>query len=123
MRISDWSSDVCSSDLNFTSIHLPNEAGFIEDDCAREAHYARKAEPCMTDCKPGPVKTTQRARVMDVTPASDDDGEGAASVDSLGRALAPEAGIQQLMTGSLLIVSVADPPSAPQRPASADGPP
>src|SRR3546814_17452098 len=52
------------SQENFTSIHLPNEAGFIEDDRAREAHYARKAEPCMTDCKPGPVKITQRARVL-----------------------------------------------------------
>src|SRR3546814_11110708 len=56
------------SQENFTSIHLPNEAGFIEDDRAREAHYARKAEPCMTDCKPGPVKITQRARALDVTP-------------------------------------------------------
>jgi len=65
---------------SFTSIHLPNEANFFMDDRAEEAHYANRGEPCMTDCKPA-VKITQRARVLDVTPDSGDDEQGAGSVD------------------------------------------
>lgn len=66
---------------NFTSIHLPNEANFVADDRAQEPHYARTAEPCMRDCKPGPVTITGRARVLDVTPGSGDDEAGAGAVD------------------------------------------
>lgn len=66
---------------NFTSIQLPNEANFFMDDRAEEAHYAVKDEPCMTDCKPGPVTITQRARVLDVTPDSENDEQGVGAVD------------------------------------------
>lgn len=59
---------------NFTSIRLPNEANFIEDDRAAEPHYAEKAEPCMTDCIPGKAKIDMHAAVLDVTP--EDSGEG-----------------------------------------------
>jgi cytochrome c len=69
------------SKQNFTSIHLQNEENFIADDRAAEAHYAGKGEPCMRDCKPGPVKVLMRARVLDVTPEGDGEGEGAGSVD------------------------------------------
>ena len=64
------------SNENFTDIHLPNEDNFIPDDRFQEAHYANK-EPCMTDCKPGPVEITMRAQVLDVTPDAGDDEESA----------------------------------------------
>jgi cytochrome c len=35
----------------------------------------------MTDCKPGPVSITQRARVLDVTPDGGDDEQGVGAVD------------------------------------------
>jgi cytochrome c len=66
---------------NFTSMRLPNEENFFMDDRAEEAHQAAKGQPCMTDCKPGPVTITQRARVLDVTPDSGDDEQGVGAVD------------------------------------------
>lgn len=66
---------------NFTSIHLPNEANFIPDGRAEEAHYSDKGEPCMTNCKPEPAKVVMRARVLDVTPEGDGENDGAGSVD------------------------------------------
>jgi cytochrome c len=68
---------------NFTSIHLGNEENFIADDRTSESHYAEKSEPCMKDCGAGAAKVTMRARILDVTPDSDDSdtNEGAGSVD------------------------------------------
>jgi S-disulfanyl-L-cysteine oxidoreductase SoxD len=66
---------------NFTSIRLPNEESFFMDDREQEAHYAQQGAPCMTDCKPEPVTVTQRARVLDVTPEGDDEGQGVGAVD------------------------------------------
>jgi len=66
---------------NFVSVRLPNEENFFMDDRGDEAHYARKGEPCMSDCKPGPVKITQRARVLDVTPEGDEGEAGTGAVD------------------------------------------
>ncbi|MDP2733675.1 MAG: c-type cytochrome [Hoeflea sp.] len=60
------------SNENFSSIRLPNEDNFIPDDRLNEPHYAKGLEPCMTDCKPGPVEITARAQIIDVTP----EGEG-----------------------------------------------
>ncbi len=57
------------SNNNFTSIHLPNEHGFIMDNRKDEAEYAKKAPPpCMKDCKGGPAKITMEAQVLNVTP-------------------------------------------------------
>ncbi len=69
------------SNENFAEIHLPNEGNFFMDDREEEAHYAKKDEPCMTDCKPGPAEITMRARVLDVTPEGGDDEQGAGAVD------------------------------------------
>lgn len=69
---------------NFTSIELPNEDGFTEDDRLSEPHYAEAAEPCMTDCKPGKAEITMHAAVLDVTPDSeggDDAEEGQGAID------------------------------------------
>ena len=64
------------SNENFGEVRLPNEANFIPDSRSDEAHYARKADPCMSDCKPGPVEITMRARVLDVTPDSEEENVG-----------------------------------------------
>jgi cytochrome c len=67
---------------NFTSVALPNEANFIEDDRAAEPHYAQKAEPCMKDCIPGKAKIDMHAAVLDVTP--EDSGEGGEDAPAAG---------------------------------------
>jgi S-disulfanyl-L-cysteine oxidoreductase SoxD len=64
------------SNENFTDIRLPNEENFIPDDRAEEPQYADKTEPCMTDCKPGPVEITMRAQVLNVTPEGDEENTG-----------------------------------------------
>lgn len=69
------------SDKNFLDIRLPNEANFIPDDRLEEAHYAKKGEPCMTNCTADAVSITMRARILDVTPDSDEDNAGAGAVD------------------------------------------
>ncbi|GAB4372781.1 MAG: hypothetical protein Kow00114_34440 [Kiloniellaceae bacterium] len=66
---------------NFTSVRLPNEENFFMDDREEEAHYAAKTEPCMTECKPGPVKITKRAAVLDVTPEAGNEDQGVGAVD------------------------------------------
>jgi cytochrome c len=53
---------------NFTSIRLPNQPNFIEDDReVVEKEFWRKT-PCMENCIPGEAKITGRARALDVTP-------------------------------------------------------
>ncbi|TDH36308.1 c-type cytochrome [Pseudohoeflea suaedae] len=74
--------DFTLSNENFGDIHLPNEDGFKPDDRLEEPEYAGKAEPCMSECKRGPVKVDMRAAVLDVTPDADNGEEvGSGSVD------------------------------------------
>lgn len=68
------------SKSNFQDIRLPNEENFFPDDRKQEPFYATKAEPCMSDCIPGKAAVSMRARVLDVTPGSDE-GEGGAGVE------------------------------------------
>lgn len=56
------------SKQNFVETRLPNEANFIADVRPDTPVVATGAEPCMKDCKPGPVEITGTARVLDVTP-------------------------------------------------------
>ncbi|MDP2122487.1 MAG: c-type cytochrome [Hoeflea sp.] len=69
------------SNENFASIRLPNEANFIEDGRPDEPHYAKGLEPCMTDCKPGPVEITARAQIIDVTPDGGGDENAGGGID------------------------------------------
>jgi cytochrome c len=55
---------------NFTSIKLPNETQFFDDDREAAEKEFWKAEPCMKACAPGPAKVIGHARVLDVTPES-----------------------------------------------------
>ncbi len=66
------------SSENFTSVKLPNEPNFIDDDRFAEAHYALR-EPCMSECVPGKAKIKMHAAVLDVTPedSGNDEAPGA----------------------------------------------
>jgi len=64
---------------SFGEIEMPNADGFFEDNRPDTPVLAR-GEPCMSDCKPGPVEVVMRARVLDVTPDTEDDGDGVAVV-------------------------------------------
>jgi cytochrome c len=69
--------DFVLSNENFSSVKLPNEKGFRDDDReSTEKHFWRK-DVCMKDCKTA-VKITGRARVIDVTP---EDGAKGPKVD------------------------------------------
>jgi S-disulfanyl-L-cysteine oxidoreductase SoxD len=52
----------------FTSIKLPNEPNFFDDDRERSEKALWRKQPCMTNCLPGEANITGRARVIDVTP-------------------------------------------------------
>jgi cytochrome c len=58
---------------NFASITMPNEQNFIADNRAEEPSYRLDEEPCMANCMAGEATVTQRARVLDVTPDTDED--------------------------------------------------
>ncbi len=64
---------------NFVKTRLPNEANFIQDTRPDTPVVSEGAEPCMKDCKPGLVKITGTARVLDVTP--DEATQQSGSVD------------------------------------------
>jgi S-disulfanyl-L-cysteine oxidoreductase SoxD len=69
--------DFVLSNETFFDVEMPNANGFIIDD-RPETEYAQwTGEPCMENCKDGPVKVTMRAMVLDVTPEE----EGAAATD------------------------------------------
>jgi S-disulfanyl-L-cysteine oxidoreductase SoxD len=53
---------------NFTSLKLPNQPNFLDDDReVAEKEFWRK-EPCMARCLPGEARIIGRARAIDVTP-------------------------------------------------------
>jgi cytochrome c len=55
---------------NFTSIKLPNQPGFVEDDRETAEKEFWLTAPCITDCIPGEARIIGRARALDVTPES-----------------------------------------------------
>jgi mono/diheme cytochrome c family protein len=71
-----WLNDVIKdenfelNESNFTSIKLPNERNFRDDDRqVTEKEFWRRA-PCMASCAPGDAAIIGRARALDVTPES-----------------------------------------------------
>jgi cytochrome c len=58
------------NEKTFTSVKLPNEPNFFDDDRETTEKSFWKPEPCMKDCAPGKAEITGRARVLDVTPES-----------------------------------------------------
>ncbi|MCQ0989302.1 c-type cytochrome [Jiella marina] len=70
------------SKKNFTTITMPNAGEFVADNRAEEQHYKDDRDPCMKDCKSGPVEVTMHAQVLDVTPdAGGEEGPGGGNVD------------------------------------------
>lgn len=61
------------SDKNFSSVRLPNETAFYDDDRERTEKQFWNREPCMKNCKTE-VKIIGRARVLDVTPDTEKSG-------------------------------------------------
>jgi S-disulfanyl-L-cysteine oxidoreductase SoxD len=53
---------------NFTTIKMPNVAGFKDDDREKTERHFWKKEPCMTNCMTGAAVVKNRARMIDVTP-------------------------------------------------------
>jgi cytochrome c len=56
------------SNRNFTSIRLPNQPNFIDDDREIAEKSFWQKQPCMKNCIAGEARITGRARVIDVTP-------------------------------------------------------
>jgi cytochrome c len=56
------------NEKNFTSIKLPNQPNFIDDDRENSEKEFWQQAPCMTACAPGEARITGRARALDVTP-------------------------------------------------------
>lgn len=69
--------DFVLSKENFTTIRLPNESGFYDDDRDFTERRFWGHEPCMTNCKVD-AKILNRARALDVTP---DDAKKGPKVD------------------------------------------
>jgi cytochrome c len=61
------------NEKNFTSLKLPNEANFFDDDRETSEKAFWKKEPCMSNCASEPAKVVGRARALDVTP---EEGKG-----------------------------------------------
>jgi cytochrome c len=62
------SEDFELNDKNFTTIKLPNEPNFYDDDREVTERAFWQNKPCMTNCLPGEAKVLGRARAVDVTP-------------------------------------------------------
>ena len=62
---------------NFTSIKLPNQNGFFDDDRETSENLFWAKTVCMKDCKKAPAEVLNRARNVDVTPET----KGAPKVD------------------------------------------
>jgi cytochrome c len=56
------------NDKNFSSIKLPNQPNFFDDDREKTEKPFWRASPCMANCLPGEAKVIGRARAIDVTP-------------------------------------------------------
>jgi cytochrome c len=68
------------SNETFTEVTLPNEENFYPDDRLDEPNFTMNTEPCMSNCGDGPAEIVMRARVLDVTPDSDEEN-GAGGID------------------------------------------
>ncbi len=62
--------DFVLDNSNFTAVQMPNADNFIADN--RDLEQNLNAEPCMENCRDQPVEITQRARILDVTPDTED---------------------------------------------------
>ncbi len=82
--------DFTLSNETFLDVEMYNAEGFIIDDRPKTEYTIWSGEPCMSDCKDGPVEITRRASDVGVTPA--DDGSMVESV--MEKELAALGGIE-----------------------------
>ncbi|WP_299414794.1 c-type cytochrome [uncultured Sulfitobacter sp.] len=78
-----YSNDLIDDDFvlskdTFFDVEMPNAYGFIVDNRAETEYAIWSGEPCMENCKDGPVKVTMRAMVLDVTPQEESTEEASA---------------------------------------------
>ncbi len=71
-----YSNDLVDDDFElsrdtFLDVEMYNAEGFIVDDRADTEYAIWTGEPCMENCKEGPVEITRRASDVGVTPADD----------------------------------------------------
>lgn len=90
-----YSNDMIEDDFElsretFFDVEMPNAGGFILDDRAETEYAIWRGEPCMENCKDGPVEVTMRAMVLDVTPEEEGDEAAPAPVAEVTAAPAPE---------------------------------
>lgn len=69
------------SNENFTDIRLPNEENFIADNRHEESWFEGAEDVCMSNCIEGVATVTQRARVLDVTPDTENEGQESGGID------------------------------------------
>ena len=79
--------DFVLSNETFLEVEMPNAGGFIVDDRAEAEYSLWRTEPCMENCKDGPVEITMRATVLDVTP--EETAAKAAAAEAEAAAAAP----------------------------------
>jgi S-disulfanyl-L-cysteine oxidoreductase SoxD len=69
------SDDFELNEKNFTSIRMPNEPNFVDDDRETAEKEFWQKDPCMQNCAAGPAKITSRARALEVTPEENKGGK------------------------------------------------
>jgi cytochrome c len=69
------SDDFELNEKNFTSIRMPNEPNFVDDDRETAEKEFWQKNPCMQNCAAGPAKITSRARALEVTPEENKGGK------------------------------------------------
>jgi cytochrome c len=75
--------DFTLSNETFMDVAMPNADGFIVDDRAETEYTIWSGEPCMENCKDGPVTVTKRATDLNVTPGQDHSGDAAAVTEAV----------------------------------------
>lgn len=75
--------DFTLDSASFAEVEMPNVGNFTADTRSEEPFYglANGTEPCMSDCADAPAEIVQTARILDVTPDSDEDESGAGGID------------------------------------------
>jgi S-disulfanyl-L-cysteine oxidoreductase SoxD len=69
------SDDFELNEKNFTSIRMPNEPNFVDDDRETAEKEFWQKNPCMQNCAARPAKITSRARALEVTPEENKGGK------------------------------------------------
>src|SRR3546814_969336 len=88
MRISDWSSDVCSSDLCRSESQVRNEDGHREANSRQEGSSGQKSpiepvtECCNTEAHCQPSEQQHTCRLTDNQPREDGSGNPLVQIDS-----------------------------------------